>query len=215
MAVQIEGQVGGPLVSYSDGADPVARMGRSGEWATSDLMPRLYELAKRGNVYVATSPAIGSGNMVAANVSPLAAGTGLPLVGIYNPPSSSVDLVIIRAWAGTVSGTPGGAVVWNVIPPNAGITAAGAPGLGARSFTPGGQGRAFVNSALTGSLVATMLRPMKRVSAVAAAGGEDICVEETAGDIIVPPGGFAGLAVAAVGTTHVLVAGIEWAELPI
>lgn len=213
--LEITGSVGGGLIQYSDGSsDQAFRQGRSGEMMVSELLPKYYELTKRGMVYVASSPAVGTASMAAANVSPLAAGTGQPVVGLYNPLGSGVDLVILKAWMDAISGTPGGSVVWNVIPPAAGITAAGAQGLNAYTCQPGGKGKVFNNAALTGSPVATLLRPLMGENTTAIGTGQELQVEYVDGDIIVQPGAFAGLAVAAAGTTWVLLGGLAWAELP-
>lgn len=212
--LDLTGQVGGGLNQYQDGATPSLRMGRSGEGMFSELHGRYYEITKRGAVYCATTPAVGV-TAGATNVSPLAANTGVPLIGLYNPLGSSVDLSILKAWVQSISGTPGGAVVWNVIPAPANITAAGSQGLNAYTFITGGQAKVFANAAITGSPLATVYRPLAGITAVASGAGQGGGLEEMAGDLIIRPGQFAGLAVAAAGTTWVLTAGVEWAEYPV
>jgi hypothetical protein len=210
--MQIEGRVGPQALSV--GAQQPPRLGNSAEVVTQDGNGRYYEPNYRGFLYTATTAAAGV-TIAATNVSPLTANTGVPLVGVFNPVASTVNLVILRAKVATVSGTPGGPFVWNVIPNPAGISAAGTQGRNNKTFASGGTAQAFVNTAITGSLVGIMFRSLGGPAAIAAGAGLYTVDEETAGDIIVAPGGFCGIAATAAGTTHVVTASMTWAEIPV
>ena len=212
MATEIQGRVG--PIQASDGTIIDPRLTKDGAVLVQEGNGRYYELAYRQQLFVA-STAIAGVAVVAANASPLAPGTGVPLVGIFNPVGSKVNLVVIKVRVWTVSGTPAGPAAWNVIPANAGITAAGVQGLAAATFVAGGIGRAYVNVALTGSAQAVMLRAIGGPAAVAVGAGNYTVEEVTDGGIVIPPGAFAGVALTGAGTTHVAGASVTWAELPI
>lgn len=213
MAIEIQGRVG--PIQAQDGTLIDPRLTRDGAFLVQDGNGRYYEMAYRGQLFTASTAAAGV-TIAATHVSPLAAATGTPLLGIFNPVNSGVNLMILRAKVATVSGTPGGEFVWNVIPNPAGITSATfVQGLGNKSFAVGGFGKAYTNTALTGSALATMFRPLGGPAAIAAGAGTYSVEEVTDGDMVIAPGGFAGIAATAAGTTHIAAASITWAELPV
>lgn len=211
--MQIEGRVGPQALSV--GAQQPPRLGNSAEICTQDANGRYYEPNYRGYVYTATTSAAGYTIVATTDISPLPANTGVPIIGIYNPVASLVNLVILRCNLSTVSGTPGGPFAWNVIPNPAGITAASTQGRNNKTFALGGTAQVYVSVAITGSAAATMFRTIGGPAAIASGAGIDSISEETAGDIIVSPGGFIGVAATAVGTSHVVSASITWAEIAI
>jgi len=213
--MQIEGRVGPQVLSV--GAQQPPRLANSGDVVTSDGNGRYYELNYRGYLYTLTTSAAGYTIVATTDISPLPQNTGVPIVGVYNPPTSLVNLVILRVKLSTVSGTPGGPFAWNVIPSPAAITNAGVQGRNNKTFALGGSAVGF-NSAqafTASSAAATMFRTIGGPAAIAAGASMYHVEEETAGDIIVAPGGFAGVAATAVGTTHVVSASLTWAEIPV
>lgn len=203
--------------STADGGIVPLRLARSGELNVSDAHARYQEAVVRGNVYTGTAI---QATVATTNNSPLTANTGVPLVGIFNPANSGKNLVILRATVCNVSGTAAAQplFVWNVISAPAGITAAGTNGVNNLSFTANSAARLFPNSAITGSLVATALRPIGGFTGAFAtsgtAGGSACTTEETAGEIIVPQGAFAGIAVGnGAGTTWIVSASMTWEEV--
>jgi hypothetical protein len=212
----IQGQVGQPSqTSIPPGTTPPVRQGQMGELITSPLQGKYYENAYRGNLYVMSTIALGT-TLVAANVSPPGAAAATFLT-LFNPTGSGKNAVILRTIINSLSGTPGGPFSFAVIPPNAGITAAA--NLTAINLltlaAAGSLMRGYVQTALTGGLVHVMLRCIGGPAAIAAGAGVYSVSEETAGDIIVPPGGALSIAIAATGTTHVAAASLIYAELPI
>lgn len=95
MSLKLAGLVG-PVVT-SDGTCPAVRQGRSGELVITQLHGSLYETAKRGNLFIVSTPAAGVTVPIYTNA--------VQQFVIYNPISSGVDLVISRVWMGYVSGT--------------------------------------------------------------------------------------------------------------
>jgi len=211
LVTQDQGKVG--PVTGGDGTVQNLRLGRDSAIVTQDAHARYQEAVVRGNVYTGTAIQI---TIVAANNSPLGAG-GTPVVGIFNPTSSGKNAVIWRAVAATASGTPAAQpfCIWNVIPAPAGITAAGTSGVNNFTFAAAGsQMKLFSNAAWTGSSAATALRPIGGITAVAAGSTNPTVSEETAGEIVVPPGAAAGIACGnAAGTTWILSASMTWEEV--
>jgi hypothetical protein len=215
--MQIEGRVGPQALSV--GAQQPPRLGNAAEVVTQDANGRYYELNYRGFLYT-VSTALAGITVAAGNVSPLPQNTGIPIVGVYNPPASLVNLVITRVKIAVLSGTLGGPFAWNVIPSPAAITNAGAQGRNNKTFALGGTAVALSNTTFTASsAAATMFRviggPTNTIVVSSTVGGLYSIEEETAGDIIVTPGGFAGVAATAAGASNVVTASMSWAEIPV
>ena len=209
----IQGQVGLSSARLGDGSNANLAQGFQGELLKSDLQARYYQLAKRGLLFHAAS---GSVTIAAANVSPLAAGTGQPVIGMWNPPNSGVDIVLLKQFFETLSGTPGGGLLWNFA--NAPAITATANGVVASAYLGSGgrsAARVYLNTALTGAPLQTVLRYAEAISAIAAGASTMEGTEDMAGDIIIPPGVFAGVAAFAAGTSHVVQASLSWAEIPV
>ena len=205
-----EGQVGPQLLN--DGASQNFRQGRTGEQIVSDGHSRYQEMTVRNNVYTANTKS--STVTATTDIAPLPANTGVPQLGIYNPVGSGKNLVILKAGVSTISGTPGGPFYFDVIPPNAGITASGTNAINNFTFQQTGSvAKVFAHTAITGSVAAITLRPLGGPAAVAAGAGNYQVDEEVAGAIIIPQGGFLGISAHAVGTSHVISAYITWEEI--
>lgn len=212
MAVEIQGKVGPQLATDGNIIDP--RLLRDGTAAVADADGHFSELVLRGQVYTVATAAVGI-TLASTHASPLAAGSGTPIVGVYNPVNSGVVLKILRARVQTVSGTPGGPFVWNTIAAPAAISAAGQQGLNNKTFVSGGSAKAFIGGALTGSVIASVFAAMGGPAAVAAGAGVYSVDDLVDGMIQVQPGCFAGVACTAAGTTHIVAASLTWSEAPI
>jgi hypothetical protein len=212
----MQGNVGQPASQTIASATPVtARLGGLGDLIVTELMGRYYENVYRGNVFTAAQAAVGS-TIIAANVSPVAAGAAA-LFTLYNVAGNTKNAVILRAIINQISGTPGGGLVWNIIPAPSGISAAGniTPINNLNFAAAGSQMRVLSQTALTGSVLATMFRPIGGPAAIALGAGNNATLEETAGDIIVVPGAALVIAATATGTTNVVCCGLTWAEIPV
>jgi hypothetical protein len=182
---------------------------------TQDAHGRFYEAVYRGNVYTAATASAGYTIVATTDISPLPANTGVPIIGIFNPTVSTVNLVVMRTKLVTISGTPAGPISWNVIPAPCGITIAGTQGLNNKTFQVGGIGRVALNTAITGSAAGIMFRSLGGPGPGAVAGTLMQVEEITDGDIIVAPGAFAGLAAFGTGTSQVVLASITWEEVAV
>ncbi len=204
------------------GAEEQVRLGPYLDLIVSELHGKLFEAARVGRVFAVAGAAAGFA-AAATHVSPLAAGTGTPVIGIYNPVGSGRLASILEAIfvAEPVAATGVGVPVWNV------MAALGAPGITqATVVTPvpqnAGQSgpsaiKGYSNVALTGSALMTFLRFLapygSGIAAAPSATTLTLLSEDVGGGIIVPPGGFAGLALSAAGTTFNVSGAIVYEEL--
>jgi hypothetical protein len=177
---------------------------------TQPVMADYAAMALTGKIFHAASGAV---TIASTHVSPLAAGTGTPILALYNPPASPVNAVLLKHGVQTISGQPGGPILWNYA---IGTTITG---LASGTSTPallGGSPAAcsiFTNSATTGSLVGVPLKAAWNIQAGWTGFAETVAMEEDAGDIVIPPGAYLALAAYALGSTHVLMASMTWAEI--
>jgi hypothetical protein len=212
---------GGPQV-VSDGAVPAAgmRVGRQGDQIVSELQGRYFEQTVRGNVYslilTATTGTIAAGNIDAAAA---AASTQFAL---WNPPSSKVNLELLKVWIVPISGTAPGGGCWHnfmlqgvpTIQPvgQAYNMLVGGPGPTARYVASAG------GVALTGAGAITPAKGMAMnlfAAALSATTYIQPTLEEINGDIVLPPGTGWVPCFAGAGTTFISGYGVEWAEVPI
>jgi hypothetical protein len=176
-------------------------------------MPGYQEAVRQGNVYTLSTAAAGV-TIAAANV--YSAANPQPLVGIYNT-SSTYNAVIWRSvmtWASGTAGAQG--LVWAVVaPPSTGLTAAGVTtaALNNKTFLATSQMKQYVNSALTGATTSLFRFIGGPTTGALAANSNQTYYEETAGDIIVPPGGCLGLFAAAAGTSPIVAASFTYEEV--
>lgn len=213
MAFEINGKVGPGFAQDGSLVDP--RMTKDLGTTVQELHGRYFESTYRGSVFTCSTAAAGI-TLAATNLSPLAAGTGTPIVGLFNPQGSGKNLVLNKLAVCVITSTAStGNIVWNYAV-NQTITAA-ANGTITSNFIGGASAsvvKAYVNTATTGSTAGIMLRPAFQLQFVTAA-GEAVgnCEVDLNGDIIVPPGGYIGLANGVSNTTTVLSASITWEEV--
>lgn len=221
-----QGQVG--IQANADGSSPVQgfRQGRQGEMSVSELHGRFYEQAYRSTIF-----SIGMGtSALSANTITLTA-TTTPILGVWNPSTSVVNLVILQAalqvFINTVT-TPVGAgpLVWASSIGNTALTLGTAPfnrrtlastGSLAKGFTP-----AVALTGLTNNLVVFEGADIVNntsithgtigvTSPLSSVGG----VQNLDGSLIVPPGGVLAL-LNTTSTTTISVAGrLLWEEVPV
>lgn len=218
----IQGIVG--VQGNSDGVPSFLRLGKQGDLISSQLHGKYYEQAYRGNMY-----GFGISNTAATSLNAIATGltaTATPLIGAYNPQTSNVNLVLLRAIVVTSTvansavapggfmwcGAAGQAVSTGSIPINQKTLSAA-----------GGQGKAFAMTTamtgLSGSLSvmrASSISPFNAAgaaTAVALVGGASS--EELEGSLIVPPGGMVGLFAQVSSTTYSASVALVWEEVPV
>lgn len=217
----LQGQTG-PQVTQ-DGTLPNVRLGKSGEQITQDLHGRFYEQTYRGNCYT-----FGLSNTALVNANAIATGltsTAQPIIGIYNPSTSLVNLVILQATlvTSTIANTavaPGG-FMWVYSAGNPGISTGSTP-INCKTLTASGSsGKAFaVSTALTGLTNNLAVFRACSIPSINAAGPATAITQPTSqgcenidGAIIVPPGGFVGIMNQVATTTISVSVGILWEEV--
>lgn len=200
--------------TITNGAD---RTTVDGAKVVASVHGRRYEQASRGRVYsVATAQA---GVTLIAEMKQAPAATKQTVLSLVNPVGSNVNLEVLKAWLVHVSGTPAaGAWTWatgiiaaaitqatTIVPSNGKTNGPASKGVGFSAVAlTGGPGhalaRAFPGTAFAGAIVA------------GSAGGL-VQMDDVDGSLVVPPGTILTLAPPDIGTTHVVCACIEFAEI--
>jgi hypothetical protein len=206
------------------------RQGRLGDVIFSELHGRFYEQVYRGNIY--------SGGMTLTSISAATFSTGTlgntatPILGVWNPPTSGKNLVILQARVSPINTalqtTGAGALMWASSVGNGALTLGNAPlnrltGLASGSVAKDMSG--IVLTGLTNNLVvrdATALGSgvISNLSTLQTAAGlfppQIPSVDNVDGAWIVPPGGV----LAVLCTTNPPVAisaasSLLWEEVPV
>lgn len=223
----IQGQVG--PVSGLDGSQLTLRQNRTGELMVSELHGRFYEQAYRGSLFSGgmTTTSINAATFTSATTGV----TATPIAGVYNPLSSSVNLVILQATLTVgitaLQATGGGPYVWMASTGNGAITT-GAQPYSRRTLTAAGSSaKNMAGVALTG-----MTGTLAIVGGSSLGGGSSVAaaflgtavgmhtqmmgfVENLDGSIIVPPGGVLALMATTTPVAHSAASSILWEEVPI
>lgn len=213
------GLVVGQIIT-ADGAKPVARGGRLGDTIVSELHGRFYEQTFRQNIFSLTLTATTTG-VAAGNINAAAAAASTQFA-LWNPPSSKVNVVLLKAYVGVISGTvPGGPLFHNLML-NVAPTI-NSVGTAYNNFANGQSPQArFVSSAagtaLTGGGAITVLRPFGGANFFAAAVGgttpQVAVMELIDGDIVLPPGTGWVPCWPSAGTSVLNTYGVTWEEVP-
>lgn len=219
----LQTQVGPQVVS--DGALPNIRSGKAGELINQPLHGQYYEQTYRGNTY---SFGLSNTALVAAN----AIATGLtssaqPVIGLYNPSTSLVNLVISMASIQTTtvanSAVSPGGFMWVYSAGNPGVSTGSAPINSKTLVASGSSAKAFaVSTALTGLTNNLAVFRASGISTINAAGPATAIHQPTGqsteyveGSIIVPPGGVIALMNQVSTTTMSVSVSIVWEEVAI
>jgi hypothetical protein len=227
--MQIEGQVG-PTLS-GDGAFQQLRLGKLGALVATELHGRFYEQTYRGNVF-----SIGcSKTALSANTITLVAAT-TPILGVWNPLTSPVNLVILQASLQIAANTltapvPPGYFVWASSIGNSGISTGSTPFNRKTMQAAGSQAKAVPGGvALTGlsnNLVIFEAADLPNLSDLTDAGtvvASTSTSNATAGaqgthnfdgSLIVPPGGVLALLNTNSTTTYSVAGRLLWEEVPV
>lgn len=209
----------GPIVRADSSYEGPFRASRQGDLIVCDGHGRFYELASRNQMFCAFTANAGT-TIVAGNVAPPAAAAATVL-SILNPIGSGVNLEILQGWVMHISGTPG-AGLWSWSATNTGVSITAAEAVAQKGALLIGQGvtkaKAWSQTALTGGIVHVNIRPFPSAmfaGAIAATTPGQTAVDNVDGAIVVVPGGLLTLAPPAAGTTHIVCAGIQYAEIPL
>jgi hypothetical protein len=226
MAIEIAGQVGPQTLS--DGNSQPFRQGRSGEIVMQELHGRFYEQAYRAAIFTGGMTALTT--IAAATFTTATTGaTATPIVGLWNPVTSPVNLVVLQAQLATVltalTATGGGPFVWMTSIGNSAITTGNVPVNRKTLNAYGSYAKVFGGAALTGmtgtltALTPSAIAsgPMYSISSIGTAAGFMTAftggVENFDGSLIVPPGGVLALMAVTTPVAQSAVAGITWEEV--
>lgn len=227
MAIPVQGNQG--QTGKQTGQNITAAVGEFSEFLLSELQARYYEQTYRGNKFM-NSTAGGGVQLAATHLFSTAIGTFTPILALYNPLTSGKNLVIEQAFCGLTAAplatvTQTGAFLY--------VVGSGQTITNAQSATPvntltlkpvGSLAIGITNAALAGGVGnPTLLRPMvtsyELVTATANATGilGNMNVEDLAGSIIVPPGGYIAIAngISNAVAGHLVTAGFSWDEIPV
>ena len=217
-------------INAGDGASPVARQARTGELLFTEVHGRFFEQASRNRLFSFGTTAV---TALSANTISLTA-TTTPILGIYNPASSTVNCAILQAaltaFINTLT-TPvsAGAFVWAISTGNAAVSTGGVPinrrslaasGSQARGFTAGTALTGLTNNLVifegsdfqspTALTYGTIVAPTAGTSLTSFGG-----VQNFDGSLIVPPGGVLALLNTTSTTTMSYVGRLLWEEVPL
>lgn len=185
------------------------RVDETGAQTVGDAHARLYEAVVRGNTFSAGTAATG-----------VAPGTAIGTTAAFsltNPLNSGVNLVVMRASMGYVSGTLGAGVVHYLA--NVNTQLALPTGTACIAYnTLLGSARAAAGKPLTTSTIAAplILRPAWSLTALLATTAVQpyVVMDEVAGEFIIGPGATLSLhATAVAGTAPLVVFGMTWEEV--
>lgn len=215
-----EGKVG--IRVLNDGAQAEMRLDKTAAQVTTNAHGQYCEAAMQGKLF-----SVGMGQTaLSANTITLTA-TTTPIVGVWNPLNSDVNLVLLKAKlqiavAGNSAVAPG-AFVW-AVSTNNGAISTGLNPLNRKTLQQtGSRAKGYnISTALTGLTTNLVIQHAAAFGTMVAAQGATAspiisgdAVEEFDGSIIIPPGGVLAL-LNTISTTTVSVASmLLWEEIPL
>jgi hypothetical protein len=203
------------------------RAGQLGDSISSNLHGRFYEQVYRNNVYFTGNTGLSA---LSANTISLTA-TTTPILGVFNPSSSTVNLVILQAVLTVVannltSGAAPGAFVWASSLGNGAVSTGSNPFNARTLATSGSSARGFFGAtALTG--LTNNLAIMAASALPSPSGLTYTTLASTAllpsyagtenfdGSIFVPPGGVLALLNTVSSTVFSVAGRLTWEEVPV
>src|SRR6266403_3919387 len=201
-------------------------VGEFSDLLVSELQARYYEQTYRGNKFM-NSTAGGGVQLAATHLFSTAIGTFTPILALYNPLTSGKNLVVEQTFCGLTAAplatvTQTGAFLYVVGSGQTITNAQTATPVNALTLKASGSAAIGVTNAVLAGGVGnpTLLRPVAAnfslVTATANATGilNGMGVEDLAGSIIVPPGGYLAIAngISNAVAGHLVTAGFVWDE---
>jgi hypothetical protein len=221
MALVIDTRTGPVVNSDGPGNQPL-RQSRMASLVTADGHSRFFEIASRGFLYSAGS------TVTALSANTIGTGaTATPIVGVWNPLSSTVGLVVVQAsimaFPTAASFTGPGSFVWASATSQSAISTGALPFSHKTLTTGGSQARAFNGgvalTGLSGSLTIFEGADFITAGNTAITAGTTVQfsmggVQNFDGSLIVPPGGVLALLNTTSTTTVSLASRLLWEEVP-
>lgn len=222
--------VGFGRAGQSDGSVGTARAGKTGETMVSDTHGRFYEACLRGTLFSTgmTVTAITNATFTTGTLT----ATCTPVVGIWNPPNTGKNCVILQARLNAVvtaaTATGAGAFVWAVSTGQSAITTGLVPLNRLSLAASGSVAKGFAGTALTGlvgSLVVYEASALNggvigNFSMVGTAAGfvtppTPASIDNLDGSFIVPPGGVLALLATTTPVAISAASSLVWEEINI
>lgn len=220
------------------GQGQTAGFGEFTDLLVSELQARFYEWNYRGNVFSTGMQLTSVSNATFTTADALSAtlstaATSTPIVGLWNPLTSTVNAVILQATMDMVmtalQATGPGGYVWVGYAGNSAITVASqaAPVNRKTLVAAGSQCKGLSGLALTGLAAVGNLLGASALSGGAAYNASLLgtaagfmtqaanATENIDGSIIVPPGGILGLFCGTTPVAHSAAASLTWAEIAV
>ncbi len=226
--VRSQGQVGPQVLA--DGSVQEVRLGKSAETIVGELHGRFYEQNYRGNVFSGGMgiTSISASTFTTANLT----ATQTPIIGLYNPGTSTVNLVVLQATLSVIQNalqaTGCGGFVWASSVGNTAISTGATPLNRKTLVTGGAQGKDMTNVTPTGLTTAETVKfgsalnggssiPVAFLATQAGAQAQSVTnsVENFDGALIVPPGGIIALLCGTTPVGHSAASAILWEEVPL
>lgn len=217
------------LVTSSDGAVNPARSDKTGATIIQDAHGRFTEAALRGTLFSAgmTLTSISNATFTTGTLT----ATCTPIIGLWNPPNSGKNLLVLQArlqLVTTALSTPTGpgGLVWTTSTNQSAITTGITPLNRLSLAASGSVGKGFANTALTGlsgSLVVQEASgfstyPTNVTAAETAAGFMPAApggIENIDGGFVIPPGGIIALLATTTPVAISAASSILWEEISI
>lgn len=218
---------------YANGSSAALRGGTLGDGIFSELHGRFYEQNYQGNLFsIGCFPATTVAPTALSAATILLTASAQPIVGVWNPLTSGVNLAILQAMLVDVinaaTSVAAGAFVWAASTGNGALTAGLAPWNRKTLSQNGSQAKGFALSTaslltgLTNNLVIFDAAEFNTASGLltttVAAATPTPSVSGIAnidGNIIVPPGGVLALLNTVSSVTHSVTARLLWEEVPV
>jgi hypothetical protein len=216
-----------------DGTYPELRGGRTGEMSTADVHGRFSEATYRGTLFsIGCQPATTAAPTALSASTILLTASAQPIVGVWNPLNSLVNLNILQATLvdviNNVTSVAPGSFVWAASLGNSALTAGLAPFNRRTLSNTGSQAKGFALSTaslltgLTNNIVIfdaaefNVASGLLTTTVAAATPTPSVSgVQNFDGSLIVPPGGVLALLNTISNTTHSVTARLMWEEIPL
>ncbi|MDP9181516.1 MAG: hypothetical protein M3P04_01910 [Actinomycetota bacterium] len=224
--VTIIGQVGPQ--SLSDGAGSAFRQGKTGEQAVTELHGRFFEQNYRGNLFSGGMGMTSISNATYTTATLTSSAT--PIVGVWNPATSLVNLVLLQAVLSVsqtaLQATGFGGLVWAMSTGNTAISTGAAPLNRKTLALSGSSAKDLTNTTPTGLTNNPVVRFASALGGGSAIGAAFLAtqagaqtqqiahnVEDIDGSIIVPPGGLLILMSTLTAVAHSAASSLLWEEV--
>lgn len=227
MGIPVQVQVGPQVLA--DGAVQTVRGGKTAELVVQELHGRFYEQNYRGALFAGgmTTTSIANATFTTATLT----ASGTPIIGVYNPSTSPVNLVLLQACMGitvtAATNTGGGNYVWASSVGNTAVSTGNNPVNRKTLVASGSFAKDMSGVAMTGLTNALTVKhgsslgggSLANFSFVGTAVGQVTpyftTTENFDGSLIVPPGGVLALMATTTPVAHSAATFLLWEEVPV